>query len=153
MGYGRFYEEFEIGEWINHDLRKTILESDNNIFCLLTMNHHPVHSDIEYAKVQQHGKILVVGTLVFSLAVGITVEDISGHAVANLEYVNVKHLQPVFLNDTIHVKTKILSKRESKTKSDRGIIHVESHVFNQNDVEVLSFERKILVFKLNKGVK
>ncbi len=147
MSYGRFYEEFTPGEVIHHDLTKTILESDNNIFCLLTMNHHPVHSDIEYAKSHQHGQILVVGTLVFSLAVGITVQDISVHAVANLEYTNVKHLAPVFINDTIHVITEVLAKRESRTKPDRGIVHVKSRVFNQEGREVLSFERKVLVFK------
>ncbi|MBQ9433700.1 MAG: MaoC family dehydratase [Synergistaceae bacterium] len=147
MSYGRFYEDFTPGEVISHDLTKTILESDNNIFCLLTMNHHPVHSDIEYAKSHQHGQILVVGTLVFSLAVGITVQDISGHAVANLEYNNVKHTAPVFINDTIHVITEILSKRDSRKKPDRGIVHVKSRVFNQKDCEVLSFERKVLVFK------
>ena len=111
------------------------------------MNHHPVHSDIEYAKSHQHGKILVVGTLVFSLAVGITVGDISGHAVANLEYTNIKHIVPVFLNDTIHATTEILDVRESKTKSDRGIVHVLSRVYNQHGQEVLSFERKVLVYK------
>ena len=147
MNYGRFYEEFTAGEIIAHDIRKTILESDNNIFCLLTMNHHPVHSDIEYAKSHQHGQFLVVGTLVLSLAVGITVQDISGHAVANLEYTNVKHIAPVFINDTIHVITEVLDKRESRTKPDRGIVHVKSRVFNQEEQEVLSFERKVLVFK------
>lgn len=147
MSYGRFYEDFTPGEVIAHDLTKTILESDNNIFCLLTMNHHPVHSDIEYAKSHQHGQILVVGTLVFSLAVGITVQDISGHAVANLEYTNVKHTAPVFIGDTIHVITEVIAKRESRTKPDRGIVHVKSRVFNQEDCEVLSFERKVLVFK------
>ena len=147
MSYGRFFEDFTPGEIIRHDLTKTILESDNNLFCLLTMNHHPVHSDIEYAKSHQHGKILVVGTLVFSLAVGITVGDISGHAVANLEYTNIKHIAPVFLNDTIHATTEILDVRESKTKSDRGIVHVLSRVYNQHGQEVLSFERKVLVYK------
>ena len=111
------------------------------------MNHHPVHSDTEYAKSHQHGQILVVGTLVFSLAVGITVQDISGHAVANLEYTNVKHLAPMFIGDTIHVITEVLDKRESRTKPDRGIVHVKSRVFTQNGQEVLSFERKVLVFK------
>ncbi len=151
MSNGSFFEEFQPGELIQHSLRKTILESDNNLFCLLTMNHHPVHSDIEYAKVHQHEQILVVGTLVFSLAVGITVEDISIHAVANLEYQNIKHINPVFLNDTIHVSTEILDKIESRTKKDRGVVHVLSHVYNQHDVEVLSFERKVLVFKKANG--
>ena len=89
----------------------------------------------------------MVGTLVFSLAVGITVPDISGKAIANLEYESIKHLNPVFLNDTIYVRTKILDKRESKSKSDRGIIYVESIAYNQNGVDVLSFRRKVLVKK------
>ena len=90
MSFGRFYEEFLVGEIIVHPLSKTIFESDNNIFSLLTMNHHPVHLNEDYAEKTQHGKILVVGTLVFSLAVGITVPEVSGKAIANLEYEDIK---------------------------------------------------------------
>lgn len=144
---GLYYEDFEIGSEIKHSLSKTIFESDNNFFSLLTMNHHPVHTNIDYAAKNQHGKILVVGTLVFSLAVGITVPDISGKAIANLGYEDIKHLNPVFLNDTIYVKTKVLDKRESKSKKDRGIIYVESIAYNQNGEEVLSFRRHVLVKK------
>ena len=144
---GLYYEDFVVGDEIHHSLSKTIFESDNNFFSLLTMNHHPVHTNLDYAAKNQHGKILVVGTLVFSLSVGITVPDISGKAIANLEYESIKHLNPVFLNDTIYVRTKILDKRESKSKRDRGIIYVESIVYNQNGVDVLSFRRKVLVKK------
>jgi len=142
---GRYFEEFQVGEIIYHKTSKTIFESDNNLFSLLTMNHHPVHINVDYASKQQHGKILVVGTLVFSLAVGITVPDISGRAIANLMYENIDHLSPVFIGDTIYVKTEVLEKRESKSKNDRGIIYVETVVFNQNRVEVLKFRRKVLV--------
>lgn len=142
---GLYYDDFIVGEEIRHSLSKTIFESDNNFFSLLTMNHHPVHTNFDYAVKNQHGKILVVGTLVFSLAVGITVPDISGKAIANLEYENVRHLNPVFLNDTIYVRSKILDKRVSKSKSDRGIVYVESIAYNQNGVDVLSFRRKVLV--------
>lgn len=144
---GLYFEDFEIGQEINHSLSKTIFESDNNFFSLLTMNHHPVHTNTDYASKNQHGKILVVGTLVFSLAVGITVPDISGKAIANLGYEDVRHLQPVFINDTIYVKTRILDKRESKTKNDRGIIYVESVAYNQDGIAVLSFRRYVLVKK------
>jgi acyl dehydratase len=144
---GKYYDEFEVGEIITHSLSKTIFESDNNLFSLLTLNSHPLHTNLDYAQSSQHKKILVVGTLVFSLAVGITVADISGKAIANLEYLNIKHVNPVFLNDTLYVRSKILDKVESRTKSDRGIIHVESTVFNQNDEIVLTFERKVLVKK------
>ena len=144
---GLYFEEFEVGGEIKHSLSKTIFESDNNLFSLLTMNHHPVHTNIDYAAKNQHGKILVVGTLVFSIAVGMTVPDISGKAIANLGYEDIKHLNPVFVNDTIYVKTKILDKRESKSKNDRGIVYVESIAYNQNGVEVLSFRRNVLVKK------
>lgn len=144
---GRYFEDFNIGEIIEHSLSKTIFESDNNFFSLLTMNYHPVHTNMEYASHNQHGKILVVGTLVFSLAVGITVPDISGKAIANLGYEDVKHLAPTFINDTIYVRSVILDKRESKSKPDRGIIYVESIAYNQNGEDVLSFRRHVLIKK------
>ena len=147
---GLYYEDFEVGSTIHHALSKTIFESDNNFFSLLTMNHHPVHTNSDYASKNQHGKILVVGTLVFSLAVGITVPDISGNAIANLEYERVKHLAPVFIGDTIYVRSTILDKRESKSKNDRGIIYVESIASNQFGIDVLSFRRTVLVKKLNR---
>lgn len=146
---GLYFEEFEVGSEIRHSLSKTIFESDNNFFSLMTMNHHPVHTNMDYAEKNQHGRILVVGTLVFSLAVGITVPDISGKAIANLGYEEVKHLHPVFVNDTIYVRTRVLEKRESKSKGDRGIVYVESIAYNQEGVDVLSFRRHVLVKKKN----
>lgn len=144
---GLYFEDFEVGTEIKHNLSKTIFECDNNFFSLMTMNHHPVHTNIDYAGQNQHGKILVVGTLVFSLAVGITVPDVSGKAIANLGYDTIKHLNPVLINDTIYVRTKVISKRESKSKTDRGIVYVESIAYNQNGVDVLSFRRSVLVKK------
>lgn len=144
---GLYFEDFEVGAEIKHSLSKTIFESDDNFFSLLTMNYHPVHTNLDYALQNQHGKILVVGTLVFSLAVGITVPDISGKAIANLEYESVKHLNPVFINDTIYVRSKILDKWESKSKNDRGIVYVESVAYNQRGEDVLSFRRKVLIKK------
>jgi len=146
---GLYFEDFEVGAEIKHSLSKTIFESDNNFFALMTMNHHPVHTNVDYAEHNQHGKILVVGTLVFSLAVGMTVPDISGKAIANLGYEDIRHLAPTFVNDTIYVRTKILDKRESKTKSDRGIVHVETIAYNQRGEDVLSFRRNVLVKKRN----
>ncbi|MEA4975144.1 MAG: MaoC family dehydratase [Paludibacter sp.] len=147
---GMFFEEFEIGEVIEHALSKTIFESDNNFFSLMTMNHHPLHTNLDYAQKAQQGQILVVGTLVFSLAVGITVPDISGKAIANLGYEDIKHLAPVYIGDTIYVKTKILDKRSSSTKVDRGIVYVESVASNQRGEEVLSFRRHVLIKKQEK---
>ena len=142
---GHYFEEFSIGETIRHSASKTIFESDNNLFSLITMNHHPLHTNVDFANRSQHGKILVVGTLVFSLAVGITVPDISGKAIANLEYESVKHLAPVFINDTIYVRTTILDKRISATKPDRGIVYVETIASNQDKVDVLVFRRHVLI--------
>ena len=144
---GNYYDDFIIGDVLEHSQSKTLFESDNNLFSLLTLNGHPIHTNIDYAEKSQHKQILVVGTLVFSLAVGITVSDISGKAIANLEYMSVKHTNPVFVNDTIYVKSTILDKNPSSSKVDRGIVHVESKVYNQNEEVVLIFERKVLIKK------
>lgn len=144
---GRYFEEFKAGEEIFHATSKTIFESDNNLFSLLTMNHHPVHTNIDYAGKNQHGKILVVGTLVFSLVVGFTVPDISGKAIANLGYEDVKHLGPVFINDTLYAKSRVISCTPSESKTDRGIVYVETIGYNQHGQDVLSFRRKVLIKK------
>ena len=145
--FGRNYEEFKTGEVIYHQIGKTITESDNNLFSLLTMNHHPLHLDIEYAKKTQHGKILVVGTYVFSLVVGLTVRDISGKAIANLDYEKITHDGPVFIGDTIYAETEILDKRESKSKPDCGIVYIETRAFNQHWEKVLTLRRHVLIPK------
>ncbi len=146
---GNYFEFFEKGQVIEHQLSKTIFESDNNFFSLLTMNHHPVHTNIDYAAGNQHGKVLVVGTLVFSLVVGMTVPDISGKAIANLGYEAIKHLGPVFVNDTLYARTEVLDVKPSKSKPDRGIIYVETIAKNQRGEDVLSFRRNVLIKKQN----
>lgn len=144
---GNFYEDFVKGEIIYHNLSKTIFESDNNLFCLLTMNNHPVHTNVDYAEKQQHGNLLVVGTLVFSLVVGFTVPDISGKAIANLDYEKIEHLAPTFIGDTIYARTEIVDKRESTSKPDRGIVYVETTGYNQNGIDVIRFRRHVLIKK------
>ncbi len=144
---GNYFEDFVVGEIINHCQSKTIFESDNNLFSMLTMNHHPVHTNIDYCKSNQHGQVLVPGTLVFCLAVHLTVLDVSGKAIANLAYENIDHLHPTFINDTIYSKTEVLSKRESKSKNDRGIIYVETIGYNQDNIDLIRFRRKILIKK------
>ena len=143
--FGRTFEDFVVGDVYDHQPGKTITESDNNLFCLLTMNHHPVHLDWDYAGRAQHGRVLVVGTLVFSLVVGMTVRDVSGRAIANLEYERVEHLAPVHLGDTLHARTTVLEKRPSKSKPDRGIVRVETVAVNQSGESVLRFRRSVLV--------
>lgn len=142
---GNYFDEFVVGEVINHSLSKTIFESDNNLFCLLTMNHHPVHTNVAYAEEQQHGKILVVGTLVFSLVVGMTVPDISGKAIANLDYERIEHTAPVFVGDTLYARTEVLETRLSNSKVDRGIVYVETIGYNQSGQEVIKFRRHVLI--------
>lgn len=144
---GRYLDDFNEGEEIVHCQSKTIFESDNNLFSLLTMNHHPVHINIDYCKSETHGKILVPGTLVFCLVVHMTVMDVSGKAIANLGYENIEHLNPTFINDTIYSKTMVLKKTDSKSKSDRGVLYVETTGYNQNGLDVIKFRRKILIKK------
>ncbi len=146
---GNYFEDFVVGDIIVHCQSKTIFESDNNLFSLLTMNHHPVHINIDYCKDNQHGQVLVPGTLVFCLAVHLTVMDISGKAIANLAYENIDHLHPTFINDTIYSRTEILDKTESKSKNDRGVVYVETTGYNQHGVDVIRFRRKIMIKKKN----
>jgi acyl dehydratase len=148
--FGRHLEEFAVGDIYKHWPNKTILEGDNNLFSLLTMNHHPVHLDKVFCNNHQHKKILVVGTYVFSLVVGMTVSEISGKAIANLDYEKVTHDGPVFIGDTICAETEILSVRESKSKQDRGIIYVETRAYNQKGQKVLTFRRHVLIPKKEK---
>lgn len=152
MQFGRCFEEFAVGEVYRHEPGRTLTEADNQLFCLLTMNHHPLHIDAHFAARTQHGQWAVVGTLVFSVAVGLSVPDVSGKAIANLEYEEVKHLAPVFVGDSIYAETTVLDRRESTTKADRGIVHVETRAYNQHGAPVLSFRRRVLVPKAGHDV-
>lgn len=147
--FGRHFEDFAVGAVYKHSVRKTITESDNNLFCLLTMNHHPVHLDQDYAAKAQHGQVLVVGTLVFSLVVGLTVADISGRAIANLAYEGVNHDGPVHIGDTLHAETEVLEMRVSQSRPERGIVYVETRAFNQKGERILTFRRRVLIPKRN----
>ncbi len=143
--FGRHLEAFHPGDIYRHWPGKTISESDNNLFCLLTMNHHPVHLDREFCNEHPHGQILVVGTLVLSLVVGMSVSEISGQAIANLEYEKITHDGPVFIGDTLRAETEILDVRRSRSKPDRGVVTVETRAYNQRLERVLTLRRKVLV--------
>jgi len=147
QNYGRYYEDFTEGMAIEHWPNKTITEAENHFFSLLTMNHHPVHVDKEYAAEQHHGKILVVGPLVISLVVGMTVKDVSGRAIANLGYKKISHDAPVFIGDTIRAETEVCKKRDSESDPGRGIVTVQTRAFNQRDETVLTLQRTFLVPK------
>jgi len=146
--FGRYYEEFEPDDIYKHWPGKTITEADDHLFCMITMNHHPLHTDAWFAETQtQFGKNVVVGNLVYSLVLGMSVPDVSGVAIANLEVEELKHPRPTFHGDTIYAETKVLEKKESSSKPDRGIVTVETRGFNQRGEEVCYFRRKVMVPK------
>ena len=146
MQFGRYFEEFEVGAVYRHWPGKTITEADDHLFCLLTMNHHPLHLDAHYAETQtEFGRNVVVGNLVYSLALGMSVADVSGKAIANLEVETLKHEHPTFHGDTIYAESEVLAVTPSKSKSDRGVVYVETRAFNQRGERVCSFRRKVLV--------
>src|SRR5437899_5895110 len=146
--YGRYLEEFEVGAVYKHWPAKTITEADDHLFCLITMNHHPLHLDEWYAETQtQFGKNVVVGNLVYSLVLGMSVPDVSGAAIANLEVEELRHQRPTFHGDTIYAETKVLEKRASESRSDRGVVTGETRGFNQRGEEVCYFRRKVMVPK------
>jgi acyl dehydratase len=148
-GYGRYYEEFTVGEVIRHWPGRTITEADCTWFALLTMNQHPLHSDAHYAEqYTQHKQRLVLGPLVFSIGIGMTVADISGRAIANLEIERIIHEGPTFIGDTIYSESTVLDKRESQ-QGDRGLVTVETRVTNQKAERVMTFRRTALVPKKN----
>ncbi len=145
--FGKYFEDYIKGDIYKHWPGKTITEGDNNLFTLLIMNHNPLHIDNKYCEGTEYGQILVVGTLVFSLVAGMSVSDISGKAIANLDYENITHDGPVFIGDTIYAETEILETHESRSNTDRGIIYVETKAFNQNGEKVLTFRRHALIMR------
>jgi acyl dehydratase len=148
MQFGRSYEEFEVGATYQHWPGKTVTEYDDHLFCLLTMNHHPLHLDAHYAgETTQFGKNVVVGNYVYSLLLGMSVPDISGKAIANLEVESLRHVAPTFHGDTLYGQTTVLDKWESKSKDDRGVVHVETVGYNQDGTVVCIFRRKVMVPK------
>jgi len=149
--YGRYLEEFEEGAVYQHWPAKTVTEYDDHLFCLITMNHHPLHLNDVYASKSQQGRNVVVGPLVYSLALGMSVSDVSGKAIANLATDDLKHPAPVFHGDTLYVESEVLEKRESQSKPDRGTVRVHTRVFNQDGVLVAEFKRLVLVPRKTHG--
>ena len=145
MPYGRYFEEFTVGEVIRHWPGRTVTEADDTWFSLLTMNQHPLHIDAHYAETHaQHGQRVVNGTLVFAIGVGMTVAEISGRAIANLGYDKITHDAPTFHGDTLYAETTVLEKRES-SRGDRGVVYVETRISNQRGELVMTFHRRVLV--------
>ena len=146
--FGRYFEDFEVGDVYKHWPGKTVTEYDDHLFCMMTMNHHPLHTDEWFAeKETQFKRNVVVGNLVYSLVLGMSVPDVSGSCIANLEVESLTHKRPTFHGDTIYAETRVLDKVESKSKEDRGVVTVESKGFNQRGEEVCYFRRKVMVWR------
>jgi acyl dehydratase len=149
--YGRYLEEFEVGAVYKHWPAKTVTEADDHLFCLITMNHHPLHINDVYAAESQQGRNVVVGPLVYSLALGMSVGDVSGKAIANLATDDLSHPAPVFHGDTLFVESEVLDVKESKSKPDRGVVRVHTRVLNQDGTLVAEFKRSVLVPRKTPG--
>jgi acyl dehydratase len=148
VAFGRYYEEFEVGAVYKHWPGKTVTEYDDHLFCLLTMNHHPLHLDAHYAQeTTDFKRNVVVGNYVYSLLLGMSVADVSGKAIANLEVESLRHVKPTFHGDTLYGETEVLAKTPSRSKDDRGVVHVETRGYNQDGTVVCIFRRKVMVPK------
>ncbi len=145
---GKYFDEWEVGMVIVHELSRTITEGEHMLFCAITMNPQPLHIDAHFASSSQFGKPLVNGLLTMSLAVGISVQDTTmGTIIANLGYENVKHPHPVFYGDTLYVKTEVTAKRESKSRTDSGIVTLKHIGTNQHGEVVVEVTRSALFLK------
>jgi len=143
--FGRYFEDFEVGHIYEHRPGKTVTEADNHFFTLLTMNTHPMHFDVEYAKHTEFGKNLVVSPYTLALLIGMSVSDISQKAIANLGMDEVKFTAPVFAGDTIYGESEVIAKRESKSRPGQGIVTVRTIGKNQRDEMICTFVRNVLV--------
>lgn len=143
---GRCYEDFEGGLIIRHALGRTISQTDNTWFTLLTVNTNPIHFDAHYAAQTEFGKPLVNSTLTLAVVTGLSVADVSQYAV-NLGWDEVRMPAPVFEGDTIYAQTEVLSRRESKSRPNMGLVEIKTTGFKQDGTVVITFRRTILVYK------
>lgn len=143
---GRFFEDWQIGDTISHEIRRTVTETDNLLFTTMTHNPQPLHLDIEAAKASEFGQILVNGTFTFSLMVGLSVGDTTlGTLVANLGYDKLVMPKPVFIGDTLRAETEIIALKESKSRPGSGIVTFLHRCINQRDEVVCQCERAALI--------
>lgn len=144
---GLYYEDFVAGDIFEHRPGRTITDTDNIWMTLLTMNVQPVHFDAVFAAQTEWKKILVDSTFTLALLTGMSVRTVSAKVVANLGWDKVKASHPVFAGDTIYAESTVLSKRESKSRPTQGIVTVKTRGVNQDGIEVMSFERTMLIYK------
>ena len=150
--YGRYLEDFKVGDVYEHRPGRTISETDNTWFTLMTMNQHPLHFDQEYAAKSEFGKPLVNSCLTLSVIAGMSVADVSQKTIANLGWDKVRMPAPVFNGDTLYAESEVLAIRESKSRPTQGIVTILTRGFNQDDVMVISFERTMLIPKRGHAV-
>lgn len=143
---GRYFDEWTAGDAIAHDLRRTVTETDNLLISTLTHNPQPLHLDAETAGASEFGKILVNGVYTFGLMIGVSVGDTTlGTLIANLGYDAVVMPKPVFIGDTLHVETKVLETRASRSRPDAGLVVFEHRALNQRDEVVCRCSRSALL--------
>jgi itaconyl-CoA hydratase len=145
--YGRYFEDFVVGDVYEHRPARTISEADNTWSTLLTMNQHPLHFDAEYAKHSEFGRCIVCSPLTVALMAGMSVSDVSQKAIANLGWREIRLTHPLFIGDTLSAESEVLDKRESKSRPQAGIVTVQTRGFNQQGTGVCVFDRTILVGK------
>lgn len=150
--HGRYYEDFEVGDVYEHRPGRTISETDNTWFTLLTMNTHPLHFDHAYAAKSEFGQPLVNSCLTLSMVVGMSVSDISQKAIGNLGWNDIRLTAPVFAGDTIYAESEVLHKRESAKRPTQGIVTVRTVGKKADGTAFMSFERTVLVPKRGHGI-
>ncbi len=143
--YGRYFEDFEVGDVYEHRPGRTITEADNIWFSLLTNNQHPLHSDSVYGKKSEFGQCLVDSCITLSVVTGLSVSDVSAKAVANLGWDRVKLLAPVFAGDTIYAESEVLEKRASKSRPNQGVVTVRSTGKKGDGTICIVFDRTLLI--------
>ena len=149
---GRYYEEFRKGDVYEHSPARTLTETDNTWFTLLTMNTHPLHFDKEYAAKTEFGRRLIVSTLTLSVLVGMSVSDVSEKAIANLGWGDIRLPNPLFIGDTLYGSSEVIRKRPSKSRANAGIVTVRTTGRNQHGDAVCVFDRTVLVPRRGHGV-
>ena len=151
--FGRYYEDFVVGDIYEHRPGRTITETENTWFTLLTMNTHPMHFDAEYAKASEFGRPIVCSPLTVALMVGMSVTDVSQKAIANLGWTDIKLTHPLFAGDTLYAASEVIDKRESRSRPEAGIVSVRTTGTNQGGTVVCTFERTILVARRGHSVE
>jgi len=151
--FGRYYEDFVIGDVYEHRPGRTITETDNTWFTLLTMNTHPLHFDQEYAKASEFGRCIVCSPLTVALLVGMSVTDVSQKAIANLGWREIRMPAPVFAGDTLYGESEVLEMRESASRPTAGLVTVRTIGKNQDGKIVCTFERTMLIAKRGHSVE